>query len=89
MVLAAASNPEENQITTFTLIDENADYLIKILNYSQHSEIFVFSNDFSPINKFNLTIHPQGLKLSNEDNSNSITAEKLINIEKIELHYKV
>ncbi len=89
MFLAAASNTEEYQISSLTLIDKNSDYLIKILNYNQHSEIFVFSNDFSPINKFNLTILPQSLKLSNEDSAKLITTEKLANIEKIELHYKV
>lgn len=84
--LAAASTTElKPKMTTKTFVDNDKEYLIKVLNYGNMTKIFVFSTKDEVVKNFDIVIEPQHLKYHLEDNSEPLKIEQLIEPERIQL----
>lgn len=67
-VLAAASVEEKPKIITKTFYNDDKTYIIKIINYSESSKIFVFSTQQEVIKDFDLIVLPENQKFHFIDN---------------------
>lgn len=84
--LAAASTTElKPKMTTKTFVDNDKEYLIKVLNYGDMTKIFVFSTKDEVVKNFDIVIEPQHLKYHLDDNSEPLKIEQLIEPERIQL----
>ncbi len=83
--LAAAEKILTPKITTKTFVDNEKEYLIKVLNFSNETKIFVFSTKDEVVKNFDIFIQPQNLKYHFEDNSEPLIINALIEPEKIQL----
>lgn len=85
--MAAATKELTPKMTTKTFIDNEKDYLIKVLNYSDTTKVFVFSTKDEVVKNFDIVIEPQNLKYHFEDNSEPLIINYLIDAEKIQLRF--
>lgn len=86
--LAAASTTElKPKMTTKTFVDNDKEYLIKVLNYGDTTKIFVFSTKDEVVKNFDIVIEPQHLKYHLEDNSEPLKIESSIEPEKIKIQF--
>lgn len=85
--LAASSKELTPQITTKTFVDDEEDYLIKILNYRETTKVFVFSTKDEIVKNFDIIIEPQNLKYHFEDNSEPLIINHAIEADKIQLKF--
>ena len=84
--LAAASITElKPKMTTKTFVDNEKEYLIKVLNYGETTKVFVFSTKDEVVRDFDIVIEPHNLKYHLEDNSEPLKIERSIEPEKIQL----
>ena len=83
--LAAASITLENKIESTTFTDKNSKFMIRIINYANHSEIFVFPSETQPINKYKLTLLPSKIELFGDSETNGIKTDHLTEIDQINL----
>lgn len=57
--LAAESEEKETQyISTNTFISANGVFLLKQMNYSDHTELYLLTDDGSDTSKYRVTLHP-------------------------------
>ena len=85
--LAAAEKILTPKITTKTFVDNEKEYLIKVLNFSNETKVFVFSTKDEVVKNFDIHIQPQNLKYHFEDNSEPLIINDLIEPEKIQLQF--
>lgn len=86
--LAAASTTElKPKMTTKTFVDNEKEYLIKVLNYGETTKVFVFSTKDEIVKNFDIVIEPHNLKYHFEDNSEPLRIERSIEPEKIQLQF--
>lgn len=86
--LAASSTELKPQMTTKTFVDNDKEYLIKVLNYADITKVFVFSTKDEVVKNFDIIIEPHNLKYHFEDNSEPLKIDKPIEAEKIELRFQ-
>ena len=85
--LAADSKELKPKLTTKTFVDNDKEYLIKVLNYGNQTKVFVFSTKDEVVKNFDIVIEPHNLKYHFEDNSEPLKIEKSIEAEKIEIRF--
>lgn len=85
--LAAASREFVPQLTTQTFIDEEKEYLVKILTDTTQTKIFVFSTLNSSLKNFRILIEPTHLEFQMADNSKPLLIDKPITAEKIKINF--
>ncbi len=85
--LAADSKELKAKMTTKTFVDNDKEYMIKVLNYGRITKVFVFSTKDEVVNNFDIVIEPHNLVFHFDDNSEPLKIEKDIEAEKIELRF--
>ncbi len=85
--LAAGSTELKPKMTTKTFVDNDKEYLIKVLNYADITKVFVFSTKDEVVKNFDIIIEPHNLKYHFEDNSQPLKIDKQIEAEKIEIRF--
>ncbi|MDP2303842.1 MAG: hypothetical protein Q8N03_15610 [Ignavibacteria bacterium] len=85
--LVADSKELKPKMTTKTFVDNDKEYLIKVLNYEGHTKIFVFSTKDEVVKNFDIIIEPHNLKFHFDDNSEPLKIEHSIQAEKIEIRF--
>jgi hypothetical protein len=85
--LAAASTELKPKMTTKTFVDNDKEYLIKVLNYGETTKVFVFSTKDEVVKNFDIVIEPHHLKYHFEDNSEPLKIEQSIEPEKIQIQF--
>jgi len=85
--LAADSQELKLKMTTKTFVDNDKEYLIKVLNYGEMTKVFVFSTKDELVKNFDIIIEPHNLKFHFEDNSEPLKIEHTIEAEKIEIRF--
>jgi len=85
--LAADSKELKPKMTTKTFVDNDKEYLIKVLNYADITKVFVFSTKDEVVKNFDMIIEPHNLKFHFEDNSEPLIIEHTIEAEKIEIRF--
>ena len=85
--LAAGSTELKPSITTKTFVDNDKEYLIKVLSYADITKVFVFSTKDEVVKNFDIMIEPNSLKYHFEDNSQPLKIDKYIEAEKIEIQF--
>ena len=83
--LAADSIDLSPKMTTKTFVDNEKEYLIKVLSSEETTKIFVFSTNDEVVKDFDILIEPQNLKYHCEDNSEPLQIDQLVDPEKIQL----
>jgi len=86
--LAAASTELKPKMATKTFVDNDKEYLIKVLNYGDVTKVYVFSTKDEYVKNFDIIIEPQNLIYHFEDNSEPLKINKPIEAEKIELRFR-
>ena len=86
--LAAASTTElKPKMTTKTFVDNEKEYLIKVLNYGETTKVFVFSTKDEVVKNFDIVIEPHHLKYHLDDNSEPLKIEQSIEPQRIQLQF--
>jgi len=85
--LAADSKELKPKMTTRSFVDNNKEYLIKVLNYGGQTKVFVFSTKDEVVKNFDIIIDPHNLKYHFDDNSEPLKIEQNIDAEKIEIRF--
>ena len=85
--LAAGSTELKPKMTTKTFVDNDKEYLIKVLNYGNQTKVFVFSTKDEVVKNFDIIIEPNNLRFHFEDNTEPLKIEHSIEAEKIELRF--
>jgi hypothetical protein len=87
--LAADSETElKPRITTKTFVDDEKNYMVKILQNGKSTKIFVFSTQDEILENFNLYIEPQELEFHFKDNTEPLVLEGKLEIENIKIHFE-
>jgi len=85
--MAASTKELTPQMTTKTFVDNDKDYLIKVLNYGNETKVFVFSTKDEVVRNFDIVIEPKNLTFHLEDNSEPLIIDHSIDAEKIQLRF--
>lgn len=85
--LAAASTELKPKMTTKTFVDNEKEYLIKILTYGNTTKVFVFSTQDEIVKNFNIVFEPQHLKFHLDDNSEPLKVDNLLEVEQIHIEF--
>ncbi|OGU84853.1 MAG: hypothetical protein A2W11_12140 [Ignavibacteria bacterium RBG_16_35_7] len=85
--MAASIKELTPQMTTKTFVDNDKDYLIKVLNYENETKVFVFSTKDEVVKNFDIVIEPKNLTFHLEDNSEPLIIDHSIDAEKIQLKF--
>lgn len=85
--LAANSIDLNPKLTTKTFVDNDNEYLIKVLNCGDFSKVFVFSTRNEVVKNFDIVIEPHNLKFHFNDNSVPLKIDQSIVVEKIEIRF--
>lgn len=85
--LAADSKELTPKLSTKTFVDNEKEYLIKVLNYGNHTKVFVFSSKDEVVKNFDIVIEPDELTFHLDDNSQPLIIDKDIEAAKIELRF--
>ena len=85
--LAAGSTELKPKITTKAFVDNDKEYLIKVLNYGDNTKVFVFSTKDEIVKNFDIIIEPHNLKFHFDDNTEPLKIDKSIEAEKIEIRF--
>ena len=85
--LAAGSTELKPKMTTKTFVDNDKEYLIKVLNYADITKVFVFSTKDEVVKNFDIIIEPHNLKYHFEDNSEPLKIDKVIETDSITLKF--
>jgi hypothetical protein len=89
IVLAAASVEEKPKIITKTFYDADKTYIIKVINYSDNSKIFVFSTQQEVIKDFEIIILPENKKYHCKDNLLPLELNTPIEAESIQIEFNL
>ena len=87
LTLAADSGKIKSNTTTTTFIDEEKQFLIKLLNFENSAKLFVFSTDDEVIRNFKIIIQPSNLVFEQADNSQPLQIDNPIQAASIELEF--
>jgi hypothetical protein len=74
-------------MTTKTFVDNNKEYLIKVLNYGNHTKVFVFSTKDEIVKNFDIVIEPNNNVYHFDDNSEPLKIEHAIEADRIEIRF--
>lgn len=85
--LAADSKEMRPKMVTKTFVDNDKEYLIKVLNYGGQTKVFVFSTKDEVVKNFDIIIEPNNLKYHFDDNSEPLKIEHNIDAAKIEIRF--
>src|SRR5574338_958349 len=85
---AADSRELKPKMTTKTFVDNDKEYLIKVLNYGDKTKLFVFSTKDEVVKNFEIIIEPDNLKYHFDDNSEPLKIDSSIDAEKIEIRFE-
>jgi hypothetical protein len=85
--MAAATKELTPKMTTKTFVDNEKDYLIKVLNYGNETKVFVFSTKDEVVRNFDIVIEPKNLTYHFEDNSEPLVINHSVDAEKIQLKF--
>lgn len=85
--LAAGTKELTPKTTTKTFVDNEKDYLVKVLNFGDITKIFVFSTKDEIVKNFDIIIEPKSLTFHLEDNSEPLVIKQSIDAEKIQLKF--
>lgn len=83
--LAAGSTELKPKMTTKTFVDNDKEYLIKVLHYGDNTKVFVFSTKDEVVKNFDIIIEPDNLRFHFEDNTEPLKIDKVIEAETIRL----
>lgn len=86
-ILATASEKEKSSVEVKTFLDENNQYLIRLLNFKNSAKIYVFSTTEEVIRIYKVVIHPTKITFEQSDNSSPIEIDTPIEAKKIELKF--
>ncbi|MDT3697623.1 MAG: hypothetical protein ROY99_14660 [Ignavibacterium sp.] len=84
---AADSKELKPKMTTKTFVDNDKEYLIKVLNYGDLTKVFVFSTKDDVVKNFDIVIEPNNIIYHFDDNSEPLKIDKVIEAEKIEIRF--
>lgn len=84
-VLAAASEDEKPSVTAKSFLDENNQYLIRVIKTADKTRIYSFSADEQEIKNFKLTVLPSGKEFLMKDNSTPLELSEDFEFEEIHL----
>lgn len=85
--LAAGSTELKPKMTTKTFVDNQKEYLIKVLNDGNSTKVFVFSTKDELVKNFDIVIEPQNRKYHFEDNSEPLNLPGSIEADSITLSF--
>lgn len=85
--LAADSKELKPKMTTKTFVDNEKEYLIKVLNYGDVTKVFVFSTKDEVVRNFDIVIEPNNMIYHFEDNSEPLKINKPIETDLITLKF--
>jgi vacuolar-type H+-ATPase subunit I/STV1 len=86
--LAADSEKElKPRITAKTFVDDEKDYMVKILQNGEKTKVFVFSTQDEILENFNIYLEPQQLEFHFKDNSEPLILQGKVEIDKIRIHF--
>lgn len=85
--MAAATKELTPKMTAKTFVDNEKDYLIKVLNYGNETKVFVFSTKDEVVKNFDIIIEPNNLTYHFEDNSEPLVISHPVDAEKIQLKF--
>lgn len=85
--LAAGSKELKPRMTTKTFVDNDKEYMVKVLNYENVTKVFVFSTKDQVVKDFDIIIEPQNLKYHFEDNSEPLKIGHSIEADTIQLQF--
>lgn len=85
--LAADSKELKPKMTTKTFVDNDKEYLIKVLNYGDLTKVFVFSTKDEVVKNFDIVIEPNNMIYHFDDNSEPLEIDKLIQTDSITLRF--
>jgi hypothetical protein len=85
--LAAGSKELKPKMTTKSFVDNDKEYLIKVLDYEDHTKLYVFSTKDEIVKNFDVVIEPDNLKYHFEDNTEPLLIKHSIEADKIELRF--
>lgn len=89
IVLAAASVEEKPKIITKTFYDTDKTYIIKVINYTDNSKIFVFSTQQEVIKDFEIIVLPENKKYHCKDNSLPLELNSPVEAESIQIKFNL
>ena len=86
LILAAATPDIESKVTVKTFLDEDKSILIKLLNFGDHSKVYIFSTNDEVLTNFKVKFLPQNIEFELKDNTeplqtNITTIPELIKID--------
>lgn len=84
-VLAAASENEKPSVTAKSFLDENNQYLIRVIKTTDKTRIYSFSANEQEIKNFKLTILPAGKEFIMKDNSAPLEIDEDLVFEEVQL----
>lgn len=85
--LAASTKELTPKISTKTFVDNEKEYLIKVMSIDNETKVFVFSTNDQIIKDFDIVIKPNNLIFHLEDNSEPLIINQSIDVEKIQLKF--
>ncbi len=80
---------EKPKIITKTFYDADKTYIIKVINYSENSKIFVFSTQQEVIKDFEIIILPENKKYHCDDNSLPLELNAPVEAESIQIEFNL
>lgn len=83
--LAAATKELTNKPYTKTFIDENGEFIVKVLNNTGKTKVFIFSTNDDSMKNFKLSVQPLDKEYSFEDNSIQLELESDVEVESVKL----
>jgi len=85
--LAADSIDLTPKMTTKTFVDNEREYLIKVLSYEVATKIFVFSTNDEVVKNFDIIIEPQNLRFHFDDNTVPLEIKQAIDAARIHIDF--
>lgn len=85
MRLAAATKDLTNKSYIKTFIDENGEFIVKVLNNAGKTKVFIFSTNNDSVKNFKLLILPFNKEFSLEVNSNPLELDEDMEVESVKL----
>ena len=84
---AAGSIDLAPKMTTKTFVDNEKEYLIKVLSYEETTKIFVFSTNDEVVKDFDIIIEPQNLRFHFDNNMEPLEIKQSIDAERIQIDF--
>lgn len=85
VVLAAATDEDEPEVIAKSFIDENNQFLIRVIKTKGITKIYSFSSDNQEIHNFKLKVLPSGRDFLVDNNSKPLELKEELDFEEIQL----